>query len=93
MAWLVRRDASQGPIAQALLDVGLPVRDTSAVGDGFSDLLTMHVDGYPVLIECKTPGARTKPKTRAKQKEFARLFKARKCETIEQALKAVGVLK
>lgn len=92
MTALVRTDAAQPAIVLALRKVGLPVRLTHMVGDGFPDLVTMHRLGYPVFIECKTGKGYTKPATKAKQEAFARDFPVSRCTTPEEALKAVGLL-
>ena len=93
MTCLARVDTSQRPIAQALRDARLPIAYLHQLGGGVPDMLTQHVDGHLVLIEAKSPGARTKPKTKALQDAFSRLWPVHRCETIEDALRAVGVLK
>lgn len=86
-------DEVQKPIVDGLRRAGFPVRITSGVGDGFPDLVTVHVRGWPVLIEVKTGKGRTKPATKAKQDAFAALFPVSRCTTLEDAFRAVGLLK
>ena len=93
MTLLARVDGSQRPMAKALRELGLPIVYLHQLGGGVPDMLTRHVDGHLVLIEAKTPGKRTKKETREKQEAFARLWPVHRCETVEDALRAVGALK
>lgn len=92
MTLLARVDSSQRPIAKALRAAGRPIVYLHQIGGGVPDMLTRHVDGHLVLIEAKTKGKRTKPETLAKQQAFAALWPVHRCETPEEALRAVGLL-
>lgn len=61
-----RIDTTQGPIRQALEDVGAFVFSTADTGDGFPDLI-VGFRGRLFLLECKTGEG----KLREKQKAFA----------------------
>jgi hypothetical protein len=91
MTLLVRVDTAQKPIVKGLRAAGLPVLLLHAVGGGCPDILTMHVRGYPVLIEVKTGKGYTKPATKARQDAFALLWPVTKCTTLPEALRAVGL--
>lgn len=93
MSYLVHTDTAQRPIVQALRDSGRPVLLLHMLGGGAPDLLTMHVLGYPVLIEVKTGKGYTKPATKARQAAFAALWPVSRCTTPEEALAAVGLLR
>jgi hypothetical protein len=93
VSYIVHVDAAQGQIVAALRDAGRPVRLMHEVGRGFPDLLTMHIDGRLILIEVKTGKGYTKPKTKALQDAFARVWPVAQCTTPEEALRAVGLLR
>lgn len=86
-----RTDDNQAGIVRTLRAVGATVTDTSMVGGGFPDL----VIGYckrTYLVEIKNPNARGKLRTsQIIFQEFWKGSPVHTVETIEEALKVIGV--
>ncbi len=85
-----RADSNQEAIVTALRKVGVTVHITSQVGNGFPDLVC-GLFGKNYLIEVKNPEARGK--LRASQEIFLDKWKGKVyvVETVEEALRVVGV--
>jgi len=90
-----RKDENQNPIVQALAQAGIQVVDTSAVGNGFPDLV-LGFRGKNYLIEVKNPA---KPKADRQltddQKKFHATWNGQinTVETIDEILAIIGVTK
>lgn len=89
-----RTDANQTDIVDALRKVGASVAITSAVGDGFPDLVVGH-RGRNFLLEIKDgdkPPSRWKL-TKAEQKFFDEwLGEVNVIKSVEEALELLGVI-
>jgi hypothetical protein len=86
---LARVDANQAEIAQALVDAGCSVQRTHAMGGGFPDLV-VGVRGQTFLLEVKADGATLNAREEAWHAEWRGHVAI--VTTVEEALKAVGVI-
>jgi len=90
-----RKDENQNPIVGALAQAGIQAFDTSAVGNGFPDLV-LGFRGKNYLIEVKNP---TKPKADRQLTDDQKKFHGKwhgqvdKVETIDEILVIIGVTK
>jgi hypothetical protein len=90
-----KKDTNHNTIAQALIDVGYSVADTSQLGGNFPDLVVGGTDRKTGqianwLIEIKTEKGKVKPG----QNEFAAQWRGvyAVVRTVDEAYKLVGVL-
>lgn len=83
-------DANQDVIVAALRRCGVAVQSLAALGNGLPDLLCYSTTAGYVLLEVKQPGQ----KLTEDQERFHRSWPGRiyVVETIDDALRAVGVL-
>ena len=85
-----RIDDNQTEIVAALRRVGCTVRITAQLGDGFPDLLVRPRGPMASLIQMETKRRKGKL-TPAQVKYFSEFPETIKVETVEEALRAVGV--
>lgn len=88
-----RVDRNQGDIVEALRDAGVAVAITSALGNGFVDLVCWcPATGVLALLEVKDP-QQPPSKRRLTEAEaaFARVFPTHVVLTEDEALEAMGI--
>jgi len=71
-----RKDSNHNAIASALISIGVGVLDTSAMGDGFCDLVTFHrgtIRHLEVKDGEKAPSARKLTIAQVRAHELARV--------------------
>src|SRR5262245_61767862 len=81
-------DANQPEIVKALRQAHVEVEVLSDVGRGVPDLLCFNVHVGLRLLECKMPG----DKQNADQERFAARFPVHVVRSVDEALKAMGLL-
>jgi hypothetical protein len=90
---MYKRDSSHASIKAALLAAGRPVKDVAHLAGLGCDLITEHVDGYPLFLELKRKGPPSVRKLtdseKALQAMFPMFFKVAQDEV--EALRAVGL--
>ncbi len=85
-----RIDDNQREIVEALRKAGATVRITAQLGDGFPDLLVRPRGRMASLIQMETKRRKGKL-TPAQVKYFTDFPETLKIETVEEALRAIGV--
>lgn len=87
-----KRDATHAAIKAGLLRAGRPAKDVSAYGGFGCDIVTAHLDGWPLFLEIKREGPphvrKLTESEEALRAMFPRFFAV--AQTVEEALRAVG---
>lgn len=93
MSYRAKFDASHVPITQALKRLGWPFVDCARYPGLGCDILSRHVNGYPIFLELKTPGPPSSLKLTESEQSLRDLFPQfwRMVTNLEHALEALGL--